>query len=273
MNLLELKLGAQRYRGGGGGGGGGGDGGDSGDSSGIGDGIGPSAGPGAGPGAPGTGPSSNGDVGEGNDSPGAAGVDSDVAAVVADMASNPSVSSNNNGIAGMMGIDNPTLASVVNGIIGMGVTAAIGPIGGMAVGLGNAAISGNPSAAAATMGSGIASAAGIPGGIGAAIGSAIGNMGGVPASSVASDPNGGTDRDWTATPVRTPGSGTLSGGLGMGSTGNAQPATGVQALRALGGIDPNFLASLQTPKRAGDVRGDNPLVAALRGDTPTMYSL
>lgn len=67
MDLLREKLKAQshaRLHGGGGGGGGGGD---------IGDGVSPSAGPGAGPGAPGTGPSSNSDVGEGNSSPGASG--------------------------------------------------------------------------------------------------------------------------------------------------------------------------------------------------------
>lgn len=68
MDLLREKLKAKsaaKLQGGGGGGGGGGDG--------IGDGISPSAGPGAGPGAPGTGPSSNSDVGEGNTSPGASG--------------------------------------------------------------------------------------------------------------------------------------------------------------------------------------------------------
>lgn len=68
MDLLREKLKARsaaKLQGGGGGGGGGGDG--------IGDGISPSAGPGAGPGAPGTGPSSNSDVGEGNSSPGASG--------------------------------------------------------------------------------------------------------------------------------------------------------------------------------------------------------
>lgn len=68
MDLLREKLKAKSAAKlqGGGGGGGGGDGG-------IGEGIGPSAGPGAGPGAPGTGPSSNSDVGEGNVSPGASG--------------------------------------------------------------------------------------------------------------------------------------------------------------------------------------------------------
>ena len=68
MDLLREKLkafGAASPQGGGGGGGGG--------DGGIGDGISPSAGPGAGPGAPGTGPSSNSDVGEGNTSPGASG--------------------------------------------------------------------------------------------------------------------------------------------------------------------------------------------------------
>lgn len=68
MDLLREKLkahaAARLLGGGGGGGGGGGD---------IGDGVSPSAGPGAGPGAPGTGPSSNSDVGAGNTSPGASG--------------------------------------------------------------------------------------------------------------------------------------------------------------------------------------------------------
>lgn len=261
MNLLLLKMGSMRYRGGGGGGGGGGDGGDSGD--GIGDGIGPSAGPGAGPGAPGTGPSSNGDVGEGNSSPGADGVDSDVAAVVADMASNPGVvsSSSGNGIAGMLGIDNPTIASITNGIIGNVVSNSVGMPG--IVGMANAAINGSPGQAASAIGSAIGGIAAGPVGaaIGGAIGSGIGGMPGVAADSVASDPAGGTP-NWTATPtpVNVPGAGAISGGLGMGSTGNATP----RGAGVLGMFGNPVVAPVTPVGLAGDAKNDNPLIRALR---------
>lgn len=230
MNLLYLKMGPMRFRGGGGGGGGGGGDGDSGDSgdSGIGDGIGPSAGPGAGPGAPGTGPSSNGDVGEGNDSPGAVGVDSDVANMVADMAVNPSQSVSSNGIAGMMGIDNPSIASIVNGIVSNAVTGITGMPG--IVGMANAAINGSPGQAAATMGSVIGGmvAGPVGAGLGGMAGNAIGNMPGVDSNSVPGDPTGGgsgvgESGGWTASPR---GTGTLSGGLGLPSAPGASTLAG-----------------------------------------------
>jgi hypothetical protein len=188
LDIKRMLLGAMRYRGGGGGGGGGGgdggdgdgDGGDSGDS-GIGD---------------------SGDVG---DTPGMA--PSDIGDTsISDIGTTPTgiPSDNSNGIAGMMGIDNPTIASIVNGVIGMAANAAVPGLGGIAVGMTNAAINGNPASAASGMGQAVASAAGIPGVVGSVVGNAIGNMSGVPAASVPGDPTGG-------------GSGmqTLSGGLGM----------------------------------------------------------
>jgi len=246
MNLLLLKMGPMRYRGGGGGGGGGGDGGDSGDSGdGIGDGISPSAGPGAGPGAPGTGPSSNGDVGEGNSSPGAPGVGSSIG--------------NGNGIAGMLGIDNPGLANAVNGIIGNVTSNAVGMPG--IVGMANAAINGSSGQAASAIGSAIGGIAAGPVGaaIGGIAGNAIGNAPGVPAGSVPGDPSGGAGRE--NSPISAvPGQGILSGGLGMNSTGSAQPS-GSNVLGMYS--DPVIQAPINVG-RAGDYKADNPLVRALR---------
>lgn len=259
MNLLLLKLGHQLYRGDGGGGGSGGDSGDSGDDSATAS-IGQSDTPGQ-----------LGEVTVSADAPPSES-DAGLAATLADMALG-NQSNNTNGIAGQLGVENPTLAAIVNHGISMAANVAMPGLGGIAVGLANSAINGNPASAASGIGSAIASAAGIPGAIGGIAGQAIGNMSGVPSSSVPGDPSGGGSHEWTASPIPTgsngSGMGAISGGLGMGSTGNAQ----VPGLAAISGTaNPDVLRALQkTLPRAGDVAEDNPLVAALRGGTATAY--
>lgn len=243
MNLLYLKMGPMRFRGGGGGGGGGGgDGGDSGDSGDSGD----------------TG--DTGDVGNVSDMGNLGEVsvsadaisdegDAGLGATLADMAANGNPAANTNGIAGQLGVENPTLAAIVNQGLGMIANMAVPGIGGVGIGMANAAINGNPASAAAAIGNAVASAAGIPGGIGSAIGNAIGNMSGVPAASVPGDPTGGGsgvgDRGgWTASPTATPGASTLSGGLGLPGAPGAGTLQGIRSS--------NPLALIDQPKVAGD---------------------
>jgi hypothetical protein len=101
------------------------------------------------------------------------------------------------GIAGLLGIDNPSLASVVNSAISMAGHAIGIPSAAMGVGQAiSSAVQGNMPAANSTMGSTLGGiiggmAAGPIGGIvGSGLGGMVGNMPGVPSSSVPADPSG-----------------------------------------------------------------------------------